>query len=40
MSIKISGTCDPAFNAVRDALQENFAAGDEVGEAVAVWANG
>jgi CubicO group peptidase (beta-lactamase class C family) len=40
MSIEISGTCDPAFDAVRHALQENFASGDEVGEAVAVWADG
>jgi hypothetical protein len=40
MSIEISGTCDLAFKAVRHALQENFASGDEVGEAVAVWADG
>jgi CubicO group peptidase (beta-lactamase class C family) len=40
MSVEIFGTCDPAFTAVRDALQENFASGDEVGEAVAVWADG
>ncbi len=40
MPTEIFGTCDPAFNAVRDALQENFASGDEVGEAVAVWAGG
>ena len=40
MSVEIFSTCDPAFTAVRDALQENFASGDEVGEAVAVWADG
>ena len=40
MTIEIFGTCDAAFTPVRDALQENFASGDEVGEAVAVWAGG
>jgi|TARA_B100000315_G_C14106880_1_gene376363 hypothetical protein len=40
MSIEIFGICDPAFNAVKLALQENFDSGDEVGEAVAVWAEG
>ena len=40
MTVEIFGQCDPAFSAVRDALQENFASGEEVGEAVAVWAGG
>ena len=40
MTIEIFGTCDAAFTTVRDALQENFASGDEVGEAVAVWTGG
>ncbi|MBT4428103.1 MAG: beta-lactamase family protein [Rhodospirillaceae bacterium] len=40
MAVEIFGTCDPAFSAVRVALQENFADGGEVGEAVAVWADG
>ena len=40
MAVEIFGTCDPAFSAVRDALQENFADGGEVGEAVAIWSEG
>lgn len=40
MPIEIHGTCDPAFNAVRLAMADNFADGGEVGEAVAVWADG
>ena len=40
MATEIFGTCDPAFTAVKEAMQENFASGDEVGEAVAVWAGG
>ena len=40
MVTEILGTCDPAFNPVRDTLQESFAGADEVGEAVAVWAGG
>ena len=40
MTIEIFATCDAAFTPVRDALQENFASGDEAGEAVAVWAGG
>ncbi|HEU5158856.1 MAG TPA: serine hydrolase domain-containing protein [Streptosporangiaceae bacterium] len=33
----VHGHCDPAFSAVRDAFEENFARGDEVGAAVAVY---
>ncbi len=40
MSIEVFETCDPAFSAVKEALRENFADGGEVGEAVAVWADG
>ena len=36
----IEGTCDPAFAAVREAFEENFRAGDEVGASVAVYIDG
>ena len=36
MAVEIFGRCDPAFTAVKEALRENFASGDEV----AVWADG
>jgi CubicO group peptidase (beta-lactamase class C family) len=34
----VQGHCDPAFSAVRDAFEENFAEGREMGAAVAVYA--
>jgi CubicO group peptidase (beta-lactamase class C family) len=34
----IQGSCDPAFEAVRDVFEEGFAAGHELGAAVAVYA--
>jgi CubicO group peptidase (beta-lactamase class C family) len=37
MTITISGSCDAAFMPVREAMEENFASGEEIGEAVAVW---
>lgn len=40
MSDEIGGHCDPAFTAVRDAFAENFARGEEVGAAVAVYVDG
>jgi CubicO group peptidase (beta-lactamase class C family) len=33
----VQGHCDPAFDAVRTAFEENFARGDELGAAVAVY---
>src|SRR3954468_7568691 len=33
----VDGHCDPAFGAVRDAFEENFARGDDLGAAVAVY---
>lgn len=39
-NIPIDGHCDPAFAAVRDALEANMAAGEEVGCAVSVTAGG
>ncbi|HEX6473182.1 MAG TPA: serine hydrolase domain-containing protein [Streptosporangiaceae bacterium] len=33
----VQGRCDPAFRAVRDAFEENFAGGEELGAAVAVY---
>ncbi|TDD38543.1 class A beta-lactamase-related serine hydrolase [Actinomadura sp. KC06] len=38
MTSIVEGHCDPAFAAVRDAFEENFAAGRELGAAVAVYA--
>ena len=38
--IPISGTCDPRFSRVLDAFIANFAAGEEIGAAVAVTENG
>ena len=38
--VLISGTCDPAFKAVREALEHNLADGNEIGECVAVVVNG
>ena len=34
------GICDPAFKAVREALEQNLADGKEIGECVAVVVNG
>ncbi|MGI8336542.1 serine hydrolase domain-containing protein [Actinomadura scrupuli] len=34
----VQGHCDPAFSAVRDAFEDNFAAGRELGAAVSVYA--
>ena len=36
----VQGECDPRFAAVRDAFQENFAAGSETGAALAVTLHG
>jgi len=36
----INGTCDSRFDAVRSAFERNFTENDEVGAAVAVWADG
>jgi len=36
----IQGTCDPRFERVREAFEENFASGDEVGAAVAITLDG
>lgn len=40
MSDELGGHCDPTFAAVRDAFAENFARGEEVGAAVAVYVAG
>ncbi len=40
MSTPLDGTCDSRFAAVRDALERNMAAGEEVGCAVCVTLNG
>ncbi|WP_099021709.1 serine hydrolase domain-containing protein [Mycolicibacterium palauense] len=40
MSPAVSGTCVPAFEAVRAAFTDNFAERGEVGAAVAVWVDG
>ncbi|MCI0439267.1 MAG: beta-lactamase family protein [Chloroflexi bacterium] len=39
-AIKIHGTCDSRFSAVKEAFAENFARGSEVGAAVAVYLDG
>ena len=39
-SVLINGSCDPAFKAVREALAQNLAEGDELGEVVSVVING
>jgi CubicO group peptidase (beta-lactamase class C family) len=39
-TIPIDGICDPAFSAVRKALEQNLADGDEIGECVAVVVEG
>jgi hypothetical protein len=39
-SVLINGSYDPAFNAVREALAQNLAEGDELGEVVSVVING
>ncbi|NOT57061.1 MAG: beta-lactamase family protein [Deltaproteobacteria bacterium] len=39
-TLLIDGVYDPAFKRVRTALEENLAAGDEIGETVAVVVNG
>jgi CubicO group peptidase (beta-lactamase class C family) len=36
----VQGHCDPAFSGVRDAFEQNFAEGREIGAAVAVYAGG
>ncbi|WP_067461661.1 serine hydrolase domain-containing protein [Actinomadura macra] len=38
MSSTVQGHCDPAFASVRDVFERNFAAGRELGAAVAVYA--
>jgi CubicO group peptidase (beta-lactamase class C family) len=40
MATPITGTCDPAFAAVRDAFAENFAARGEVGAGVSIVIDG
>ena len=40
MSTPVSGFCDPAFAAVRDAFAENFASRGEVGAAVCIVVDG
>ena len=37
---KVEGTCDPAFTAVREALERNFAEHGEIGSAVCVYHQG
>jgi CubicO group peptidase (beta-lactamase class C family) len=37
---RVAGVCDPAFKAVREALEQNLADGEEIGECVAVVVNG
>ena len=37
---RVAGVCDPAFKAVREALEQNLAEGKEIGECVAVVVNG
>ena len=39
-SIPVDGYCDPAYSGVRDALERNMAAGEEVGCAVCVMVDG
>ena len=39
-AVLINGMCDPAFTAVRDALCQNLAEGNEIGEVVSVAING
>src|SRR4029450_13562136 len=39
-SVLINGSCDPAFKAVREALAQNLAEGDELGEVVSVVTHG
>ena len=39
-SVLINGSCDPAFKAVCEALAQNLAEGDELGEVVSVVING
>src|SRR5438105_15943048 len=36
----VQGTCDPAFAAVREAFEDNFATGREVGAGIAVYQDG
>jgi len=36
----VDGLCDPAFSAVREALEQNLAGGDEIGECVSVVLDG
>lgn len=40
MDVSISGTCDPAFEAVRDAFIENFSQRGDIGASVAVVIDG
>jgi CubicO group peptidase (beta-lactamase class C family) len=39
-AVLIHGLCDPAFAAVRDALEQNLVEGDEIGEVVSVVVKG
>ena len=38
--IQIKGTCDPKFNAVREALEKNFTSRNEIGSAVCIYHHG
>lgn len=40
MDLPLDGHCDPAFEAVRQALRANLATGEEVGCGVSVWVDG
>jgi hypothetical protein len=40
ISLNIDGTCDPAFAAVREALECNFTKHGEIGSAVCVYHQG
>ena len=40
MPSEVSGTCDPAFAAVRDVFASSLAAGDDLGASVAVFVDG
>ncbi len=39
-TVRVAGICDPAFKAVREALEQNLADSKEIGECVAVVVNG
>ena len=40
MTLAVEGTCDPAFEAVRDAFASNFENGLETGASLAIGVNG